>query len=140
MGGEEMINEHDIEELAPGFNTWLNEFENFSTRYERLCAAFAHFDAHDHKELMSWLKAAYMRGYYDTEVTLVPEDSVGAPSIHLVEETEYENGDVGMTFDMDKKTTQIAGNLGLKLLLYCGALGISTKKAFDTIWEYNKDV
>jgi hypothetical protein len=86
---------------------------------------------------MRWLRAAYMMGYYSKEVAPAPEDNV---SIQLVGETKYENGDVGMTFDVDSKTAQIAGSLGLKLLLYCGALGISTNKAFETIWEYNKDV
>lgn len=132
-----MINEHDIEALVPGFKEWLEEAESYGTRHERLCATFAHLDAHDHKELMRWLKAAYMMGYYSTEVAPAPEDNV---SIQLVGETKYENGDVGMTFDVDSKTAQIAGSLGLKLLLYCGALGISTNKAFETIWEYNKDV
>jgi hypothetical protein len=112
-----MINEHDIEELAPGFNTWLNESENFSTRYERLCAAFAHLDAHDHKELMSWLKAAYMMGYYDTEVTLVPES----------------NGSVVVTFDLDERMRDAAATIGLKFILYCEAAGITQAEGLKKV-------
>lgn len=58
-----MINEHDIEDLAPGFKEWLEETEVWGSRYERLCGTFAEFDAHAHRELMIWLHAAYLRGF-----------------------------------------------------------------------------
>lgn len=58
-----MINADDLGALAPGYLEWLEEVEVFSTRYERLCATFAHLDRHDWKALESWLKAAYFVGY-----------------------------------------------------------------------------
>jgi hypothetical protein len=58
-----MLNEHDLEGLAPGFYEWLEGTENFSTRYERFCETFAHLDAHDHRALLLWLQAAYNMGY-----------------------------------------------------------------------------
>ena len=60
-----MINEHDIEGMAPGFKEWLEEVEVYSTRYERLCAAFAELDAHTWRDLMLWLHTAYMMGVKD---------------------------------------------------------------------------
>lgn len=57
-----MINEYDIESMAPGFLEWLYEIEVYSSRYERLCASFAELDAHAWKDLMMWLYAAYLVG------------------------------------------------------------------------------
>jgi hypothetical protein len=59
-----MINEDDIEALAPGFKEWLEGSEGPNTRYQRLCATFAHLDAHDHRALLSWLQLAYSMGYF----------------------------------------------------------------------------
>jgi hypothetical protein len=58
-----MINEDDLEALAPGYLEWLEEVEVFHTRHERLFADFAHLNKHDWMTIESWLKAAYFTGY-----------------------------------------------------------------------------
>ena len=47
--------------------------------------------------------------------------------------TEHEDGSATCTFDLDDKTAALAQELGLKLLLYCGATGTSTEYVFDNI-------
>ena len=47
--------------------------------------------------------------------------------------TEHEDGSATFTFDLDEKTTSLAQELGLKLLLYCGANGTDIDSVFDNI-------
>ena len=47
--------------------------------------------------------------------------------------TEHEDGSATCTFDLDDTTAALAQELGLKLLLYCGAAGTSTEYVFNTI-------
>lgn len=47
--------------------------------------------------------------------------------------TEHEDGSATCTFDLDDKTKALAQELGLKLLLYCGATGTSIDYVFKDI-------
>ena len=47
--------------------------------------------------------------------------------------TEHKDGSATCTFDLDSKTAALAQELGLKLLLYCGATGIDTDYVFYSI-------
>jgi hypothetical protein len=47
--------------------------------------------------------------------------------------TEHEDGSVTYTFDLNDKTAALAQELGLKLLLYCGATGTSVDYVFKNI-------
>ena len=47
--------------------------------------------------------------------------------------TEHEDGSATCTFDLDDKTTALAQELGLKLLIYCGATGTNLDYVFKDI-------
>ena len=47
--------------------------------------------------------------------------------------TEREDGDVTVEFELDDTTTALAQELGLKLLIYCGATGTDLDFVFDSI-------
>jgi len=47
--------------------------------------------------------------------------------------TEHEDGSATVEFDMDDTTAALAQELGLKLLLYCGATGTDLDFVFDSI-------
>tara|TARA_R110001592_G_scaffold66789_2_gene205092 strand:+ start:435 stop:632 length:198 start_codon:yes stop_codon:yes gene_type:complete len=47
--------------------------------------------------------------------------------------TEHEDGSTTCTFDLDDKTAALAQELGLKLLLYCGATGTDLDYVFKDI-------
>lgn len=47
--------------------------------------------------------------------------------------TEHEDGSATCTFDLDDKTAALAQELGLKLLLYCGATGTNLDYVFKDI-------
>ena len=47
--------------------------------------------------------------------------------------TEHEDGSATCTFDLDDKTTALAQELGLKLLIYCGATGTNLDYVFKYI-------
>ncbi len=47
--------------------------------------------------------------------------------------TEHEDGDVTVDFELDDTTTALAQELGLKLLIYCGATGTDLDFVFDSI-------
>ena len=47
--------------------------------------------------------------------------------------TEHDDGSATCTFDLDEKTTALAQELGLKLLLYCGATGTDLDYVFKDI-------
>ena len=47
--------------------------------------------------------------------------------------TEREDGDVTMEFELDDTTTALAQELGLKLMIYCGATGTDLDFVFDSI-------
>ena len=46
---------------------------------------------------------------------------------------EHEDGSATCTFDLDDTTAALAQELGLKLLLYCGATGTSVDCVFKNI-------
>ncbi|MDC0135749.1 hypothetical protein OAI26_03610 [Sulfitobacter sp.] len=47
--------------------------------------------------------------------------------------TEHEDGSATVEFDMDDTTAALAQELGLKLLIYCGATGTDLDFVFDSI-------
>ena len=47
--------------------------------------------------------------------------------------TEHKDGSATCTFDLDYKTAALAQELGLKLLLYCGATGTDLDYVFNNI-------
>jgi hypothetical protein len=47
--------------------------------------------------------------------------------------TEHEDGDLTVDFELDDTTTALAQELGLKLLIYCGATGTSIDYVFKDI-------
>ena len=55
--------------------------------------------------------------------------------IETVGEVEHEDGSVTYTFEMTQEVADICGEYGLKLLMYCGALGKSPEYAFDILGE-----
>jgi hypothetical protein len=54
--------------------------------------------------------------------------------VEFVRERELPNGEVVMTFDLGPEATKAASELGLKLLMYMGALNISSEEAFTILW------
>ena len=46
--------------------------------------------------------------------------------------TEREDGNVTVDFELDDTTTALAQELGLKLLIYCGATGTDLDFVFDS--------
>tara|TARA_R110000744_G_scaffold42578_1_gene96019 strand:- start:1178 stop:1384 length:207 start_codon:yes stop_codon:yes gene_type:complete len=54
--------------------------------------------------------------------------------------TEHEDGSATCTFDLDEKTAELAQELGLKLLIYCGATGTNLDYVFrDILGEMEKN-
>ena len=51
--------------------------------------------------------------------------------LEVVKVVEHEDGGATYTFDMTDEMSDICGSLGLKLLLYCGALDKSPTFVFD---------
>lgn len=47
--------------------------------------------------------------------------------------TEHEDGNVMVDFELDDTTTALAQELGLRLLIYCGATGTDLDFVFDSI-------
>jgi len=47
--------------------------------------------------------------------------------------SEHKDGSATCTFDLDDKTVAFAQELGLKLLLYCGATGTNLDYVFKSI-------
>jgi hypothetical protein len=47
--------------------------------------------------------------------------------------TELEDGNVTVDFELDGATTALAQELGLKLLIYCGATGTDLDFVFESI-------
>jgi hypothetical protein len=47
--------------------------------------------------------------------------------------TEHEDGSATVEFDMDDTTAALAQELGLKLLIFCGATGTNVDYVFDSI-------
>ena len=58
-------------------------------------------------------------------------DKIGHMKVTAV--TEREDGDVTVEFELDDTTTALAQELGLKLLLYCGATGTDLDYVFKSI-------
>ena len=53
--------------------------------------------------------------------------------------TEREDGDVKVEFELDDTTTALVQELGLKLIIYCGATGTDLDFVFDSILERGQD-
>jgi len=54
-------------------------------------------------------------------------------TMKVTELTEHQDGSATCTFELDNKTTSFAQELGLKLLLYCGATGTNLDYVFKSI-------
>lgn len=59
--------------------------------------------------------------------------------VDLLEVKEHEDGSATYTFDMSKDMSEICGAFGLKLFLFCGALGKSPDYAFDLLGKQLED-
>ena len=53
--------------------------------------------------------------------------------------TEHEDGSATVNFDLDSSTTALAIDLGLKLLIYCGAAGTNLDYVFKDILGQTTD-
>jgi len=53
--------------------------------------------------------------------------------------TEHEDGSTTCSFDLDDKTAALAQELGIKLLLFCGATGTNLDYVFKSILGETKD-
>ena len=53
--------------------------------------------------------------------------------------TENEDGGATIEFDMDDTTAALSQELGLKLLIYCGATGTNVDYVFDSILGRDKE-
>lgn len=51
--------------------------------------------------------------------------------IEVTDVKEHKDGSATYTFDMDQESSDILSEVGLKLILFCGAAGISTEEVFD---------
>lgn len=51
--------------------------------------------------------------------------------------TEHEDGGATIEFEMDDTTAALVQELGLKLLIYCGATSTDLDFVFDSILERN---
>ena len=58
-------------------------------------------------------------------------DEVG--QMRVTKLTEHEDGGATIEFDMDDTTAALAQELGLKLLIYCGATGTALDCVFYSI-------
>ena len=58
-------------------------------------------------------------------------DTVG--EMKVTDFKENEDGSATVEFDMDDTTVALAQELGLKLLIYCGATGTDIDYVFDSI-------
>lgn len=58
-------------------------------------------------------------------------DTVG--EMKVTDYKENEDGSATVEFDMDDTTAALAQELGLKLLIYCGATGTDIDYVFDSI-------
>jgi hypothetical protein len=53
--------------------------------------------------------------------------------MRVIAVTEREDGDVTVDFELDDTTTALAQEMGLKLLIYCGATGTDLDYVFKAI-------
>ena len=58
-------------------------------------------------------------------------DTVG--EMKVTDYKEHEDGSATVTFDVDDTTAALAQELGIKLLIYCGATGTDIDYVFDSI-------
>lgn len=56
----------------------------------------------------------------------------------VVSVEEHEDGSATYTFDMTDAMSAVCCSEGLKLLMYCGAFGLSTSAVYDMIAERGK--
>jgi hypothetical protein len=59
--------------------------------------------------------------------------------VEMLEVKEHEDGSATYTFDLSKDLSELCGAFGLKLLMYCGALGKSPDYAFDLLGKQLED-
>ena len=71
----------------------------------------------------------------DVSATETKPQETDPYEVTFVSESKLEDGSVVMAFDMGQGASHKASEVGLKLLLYVGALGITFEEAFDAIWN-----
>jgi hypothetical protein len=62
---------------------------------------------------------------------MMTDEEVG--TMKVTDLTEHEDGSATIEFELDNTTTALAQELGLKLLIYCGATGTDLDFVFDSI-------
>lgn len=63
------------------------------------------------------------------------QENITRMYIELVETKENEDGSAVYSFDLSPDVNRMCGELGLKLLLWCGVCQIGPEQAFETIFE-----
>ena len=76
--------------------------------------------------------------YGENNPPVGPTEETDGFYVEFVKEVELPSGDVMLTFDLGAKAVRASSELGLKFLLYLGALNISADQAFQTIWDAHK--
>ena len=67
-----------------------------------------------------------------------PDHNSEGYNVTFVEEKHLPDGNVMLTFDVGYEAIKHAGEAGLKLFLYMGALDITLDQAFEAIWNTYK--
>ena len=63
------------------------------------------------------------------------QENITRMYIELVETREHEDGSAVYSFDLSPDVNRMCGELGLKLLLWCGVCQIGPEQAFETIFK-----
>jgi len=73
----------------------------------------------------------------ELEAKLAMADQIG--HMKVTDVFEHEDGSATITFDIDDAIAALAQELGLKLLVYCGATGTDLDCVFDSILGRGQD-
>ena len=68
-----------------------------------------------------------------------PDHNSEGYNVTFVKEKHLPDGNVMLTFDVGYEAIKYAGEAGLKLFLYMGALDITLDQAFEAIWNTYKE-
>jgi hypothetical protein len=68
---------------------------------------------------------------------LMSEDKVGY--LVVTDVVEQEDGGATYSFDLDKKTEKLVAELGLKLILICGAYDLDIEDALEAVHDKGKE-
>ena len=65
------------------------------------------------------------------------DDKVGY--LVITDVVEQEDGSATYSFDLDKKTEKLVAELGLQLILICGAYGLDIEDALQVVQDKGKE-